>query len=585
MEIALKETHLIGTPISPGIAIGHLVFSRLSEDAIFEKSIAATDIEQELQRYRRALDLGKRDLEKLQLLFQQSERGEGAAILEAHLQLLNDPVITCEIEQDIRLLQKNAEFVLQKTIHKYKKKFNSIPDAFFRERFYDLQAIVRRILDCLKGKMKSSCEGIKNGVVYNRELSVVDLTEASIGQAQAFITEVNGVTSHAAIAAKAKGIPFITSIVQADLEMVAGNGSIIIVDGNTGDVFIDPSDETFAHYTQKLNSQTATEAFEIPLDAAILPAETYDGYRIRLSANIEMPTEVKSLHSYGVDGVGLFRSEYAFLAHAHFPTQEEQFHIYKEAVDRMNGLPIVIRVFDLGGDKYLLGQMSSSESNPFLGCRAIRLLLREKDLFKDQLKAILRASNYGDVSIMLPMISSLAELLEAKELLHVAHQEAEREFGIPIKGVRVGCMIEVPSAGLITDILAEECDFLSIGTNDLVQYTLAVDRGNHALNNLYTPTHPSVIRLIKLIVCEANCYNIPVSICGEIAANPKFTALLLGLGVHELSVSLRQIGTIKDAIRSTNIVEAVQLADKALTLTSAQEVEELLDESFGVKLK
>ncbi|MGZ3633186.1 MAG: phosphoenolpyruvate--protein phosphotransferase, partial [Parachlamydiaceae bacterium] len=310
---------------------------------------------------------------------------------------------------------------------------------------------------------------------------------------------------------------------------------------------------------------------------ALLRAETYDGYTVKLSANVEMASEVKALHQHGGNGVGLFRSEYAFLSHASFPTQEEQYRIYKEAVESMHGLPIVIRAFDLGGDKYLLGQKIPFESNPFLGCRAIRFLLKEKELFKEQLKAILRASNYGDVSLMLPMISSLAELQESKELLLLVQKEIEYEHRISVKGIRVGCMIEVPSAALITDLLAKECDFLSIGTNDLVQYALAVDRGNHALSHLYAATDPSIIRLIKLIVCEAHACGIPVSICGEVAANPKFTALLLGLGVHELSVSIRKIPLIKEAIRNTSIIEAIQLAEKALTLSTSGEVEALLE--------
>lgn len=577
MQITNDRQELLfkGVPISPGIAIGPLFFCHFADESIIERHIAKKDIEKEIQRYRDALGKGKKDLEKLLKLSENKEMDESAVILEAHLQLLQDTVITQEIERGIFENRRNAEFVLQETLNKYKKKFNSIPNDYFRERFYDLQAIIRRVLDCLKGEIKVSYSGAKDGIVCSRELSVVDFTEASISSAQAFITEVNGATSHAAIVAKAKGIPFVTSLAYAEVEHAAKPTSITIVDGNTGDVYFNPSIETLERYRILLSSARCP-IHEVGCKNSTLPAETFDGYKVRLSANIEMADEVKLLHAHGGGGVGLFRSEYAFLSHLDFPSEEDQYQIYKEAVDSMYGLPIVIRAFDLGGDKYFLSQKIPFENNPFLGCRAIRFLLRERELFKMQLKAILRASVCGDLSVMLPMISSLAELLETKEILHFAQQEVEAEHGITLKPIRIGCMIEVPSAALIADLLAKECDFLSIGTNDLVQYALAVDRGNQALSGLYAPSHPSIIRLIKLIVTEANNCGIPVSICGEVAANSKFTALLLGLGVHELSVSLRHIGTIKNAVRSTSIVKAVQLAETALTLTSVEDIEALL---------
>lgn len=576
MEITLKEIHIKGTPVSSGVAIGQLFFCRFSEDPIFEKHIAENEIEGELQRYRDALNRSKGDLEKLHIVLENEKINEGKAILEAHLQLLQDPVINEEIEQEIRVSQKNAEYVLQCALQRYKKKFSSLPLPFFRERFYDLQAIARRILDCLKGESKVSYPLVKTGILYARELSFVDLTEASVSHAKAFMTEVNGSTSHAAIAAKAKGVPFVTSVSYEKMEEVIDYNSVVIVDGNTGDIFINPSTETLAHYSSLINAKV-DEVLNQTSSNFSFPAETYDGCPIRLSANIEIAAEAKQLHSHGGSGVGLFRSEYAFLSHDDFPTEDEQFLTYKEAVECMAGLPIVIRAFDLGGDKYLLGQNIPFENNPFLGCRAIRFLLQEEELFKIQLRAILRASLYGDLSIMLPMISSLAELIKTKEIIKSVHAEIESTYHITLKPIRLGCMIEVPSAALIADLLAKECDFLSIGTNDLVQYVLAVDRGNHALSKMYSPAHPSIIRLIKLIVAEANCCSIPVSICGEVAANPKFTALLLGLGVHELSVSLRHISTIKAAIRNTSIVDAYLLAEKALKLSTVEEIESLLE--------
>jgi phosphotransferase system enzyme I (PtsI) len=275
----------------------------------------------------------------------------------------------------------------------------------------------------------------------------------------------------------------------------------------------------------------------------------------------------------------LFRSEHVFMSNDRFPTEEEQFEIYRGIVERMNGLPIVIRTFDIGADKQIANHNLPKEINPYLGCRAIRFLLREPSIFRAQLRAILRASLFGNVSLMFPMISSLSELLEAKALVKETRKELESE-GLKLEPMRIGCMIEVPSAALISDLLAKECDFLSIGTNDLVQYALAVDRDNHMMSSLYSPTHPSVLRLIKIIVTEANRHGIPVTVCGEIASDPRFTPLLLGLGVHELSVAARYIPIVKNAIRNTSIVAASLLADKAMSLSTADEIDQLLNEEY-----
>lgn len=575
MKRTQEEILLKGSSISPGIAIGSLFFCRLTTAPIVERAIHTNEIETELQRYRSAIKQARENLESLKYLLKKGQIEENTAILEAHLQLLQDPVIVDDIENEIRNLKKNAEFVLQKTVRHYRKKFNAISDAFFRERFSDLQAIVRRILDCLKGEPKVSKNEPQGAVVYARELSVVDFTESSIGSAQAFITEVNGATSHAAIATKARGIPFITSISYEVIEPFANSETVVIVDGYTGDLVINPKKETLLRYSSQAYDLENPKRKKKKLVVAETSA-TYNGSTMRLSANAETANEARQLYADGVGSIGLFRSEFAFLSHNNLPCEEEQFQNYKNVGEAMCGLPVVIRAFDLGGDKYLLGHKTSFESNPFLGCRGIRLLLRERELFKTQLKAILRASAYGSLSLVLPMISSLEELLEAKEILNDSRRELEKEQKTVFPEIRVGCMVEVPSAALITDALAKECDFFSIGTNDLVQYTLAIDRGNHVLNNLYTSIHPSIIRLIKQIVLEATAAGISVSVCGEMAANPEFTPLLMGLGVQELSVSRLSIPSIRAAIAATDLHEARALASQALMKGRAAEVAELL---------
>ena len=577
MKVKTQELYLKGTPICRGIAIGKAFFFTFIEDEIPEFSIQNTDVESEIQRYRHAVHRGREDILRLQKQLEHEKILEGAAILDAHLQMMQDPLLTSNVEKEIRRSRKNAEFVFQTIIKEYQKRFSTMADPFFRERFKDVQDISRRVLGYLRESVRVSLADIPpDSIIFARELSAADVAEANACSVAAFVAESGGTTSHAAIVAKAKGIPLVTSVHFESIESFQQN--TVIVDGRTGDVILHPTSETLAKY-MLLKDQLGNHLDNLHKIGAV-EAETYDGYKMRLSANIEMANELDLLHKYGGNGVGLFRSEYIFLSNENFPTEEEQFTIYKRIVEKMKGLPIVIRTFDLGGDKYMPSQHIPQENNPFLGCRAIRFLLRERDIFKAQLRAILRASAFGDVSVMFPMVSALSELVEAKSLIKEVQEELELSGEAKFKPIRIGCMIEVPSAAIIADLLAKECDFLSIGTNDLVQYSLAVDRGNHAMSGLYTPTHPSVIRLIKLVVSEANHQGIPVTVCGEIAADPRFTPLLLGLGIHELSVASRYIPIVKNAIRNTSIVRASKLAEKALSLATAFEIQELLSQEY-----
>lgn len=577
MTVQTSETLLVGTPICRGIAIGHPFFFTLTEEIVPEYPIALDAIESEIDRYRHAVRLGCEDIKCLQINLQAECVLDGAAILEAHLEIMQDPILTTNVEGLIRKIGKNADYIFHSVIKKYQKKFDSIADPFFRERFKDLQDISRRILGHLRNGAQAYLADIpEESIVFASDLTTIDTVEAKHGHVMAFVTKFGGATSHAAIVAKAKGIPYVSSV-NFDSVNVEKDGWVI-VDGRTGEIIINPSLETLTKY-KKLRDQLHFH-LENLTQKGKLEAETYDGYRVRLSANIERVGELEMLHQFGGNGVGLLRTESPFLAKETFPSEEEQFLIYSHFVQRMNGLPIAIRTFDLGGDKYLRNQQKNDECNPFLGCRAIRFSLRERNIFKSQLRAILRASVFGDVSIMFPMVSSLSELLEAKAVLQEAREELLAK-GEPIAHrLPVGCMIEVPSAAMIVDLIAKECDFLSIGTNDLVQYTLAVDRNNHALSSLYTPTNPSILRLIRLVVSEANHHGIPVAVCGEVAADPRFTPLLLGLGVHELSVASRYLPTIKNAIRNLSIVSAAKLADQALSLSSTAEIEQLINQEY-----
>lgn len=578
MNLQDQEVLIRGTPICRGIAIGRPFFIQFVEKTIPEVAVASQEIESEIARYQKAVVQGREEIQQLQRRLLNERISDGVDILDSHLQMMNDPLLTTHVEAEIRKTHKNAEHVFYSLVKECQRKFDSIADPFFQERFREIQEIYRRVLRHLRNDEQAHFSDLPgDSIIFSQDITALDTAEADNHRIAAFITKSGGAASHAAIVARAKGIPYVSNI---DLELSSvSRESLVIVDGRTGDVIINPLPETIAKYL-KLRDRLSMH-FQSLTNKGGLESETYDGYKVELSANIEMSSELDMLHQFGGSGVGLFRTESTFLSRETFPSEEEQFATYRHFVEKMRGLPIVIRTFDLGGDKNLAGKKNYvPECNPFLGCRAIRFSLGEQEIFKVQLRAILRASAYGDVRIMFPMVSALSELLEAKAILEDVKQDLKRK-GIPMAdNVRVGCMIEVPSAAMTADLLAKECDFLSIGTNDLVQYALAVDRSNNALSHLYTPTHPSILRLIRLVVSEANHHNIPVTVCGEVAADPRFTSLLLGLGVHELSVASRYLPVIKNAIRNTSIVTASKLAEHALTLSTAAAIEELITKEY-----
>lgn len=573
MHTKAQEITLHGLPLSHGIAIGIPHFFSYHEDEVPEYSIEPESIQSEIQRYRLSLEACRKDLRRLQIQMDTEGAIEASTILDTHLQIMRDPLLTEMVEDEIRKIKRNAEFVFHKLVDAYNKRFQAITDPFFRERSKDLKDIARRIMGDLKQCMRHSFADIPaNSIVILHDLASSDAAEAKSETIGAFVAAIGTPTSHAAIVAKAKGIPYVANFDIARIE--AAKNQVIIVDGRTGDVILDPSPKTLKYYKALQNDLSLQ--YELLEKTASLEASTTDGHRIKLSANVEMVSELEKLHHYGSDGIGLFRSEYIFLTKQSFPEEEEQFVIYKKITEKMGKLPVVIRSFDVGGDKNVFHERVKHEINPYMGCRAIRFLLKEREIFKTQLRAIIRAAEYGNVSILFPMISCLGELLETKLLIKEVKEELIEKGLYSGKKIPIGCMIEVPSAAIITDHLAEECDFLSIGTNDLVQYSLAADRGNQALSELYSPTHPGILRLIQMVVVKAKEHNTPVAVCGEVAADPRFTQLLIGLGVDELSVSPRYIPVIKQAIRSCTIVDAVNFANQALKLKTAAHVDQFL---------
>jgi len=579
LKLKQKELLIRGTPISHGIAIGKLAAFTHEQKTIPEREIHPKAVSKELKRYEKALSFTKKDLRRLKKLLEMDNSHEAAAILETHLQLLDDPMLVTEVKDQISASRKNAEFVFSGFLQKTQKRFDEIQDLFFRERGCDLLDISRRVLEHLGCSERASLASAPpNTIVFAHEISASDVAEANLRHIGAIITLEGSPTTHAAIVAKAKGIPYIANVSSDVID--GAMGTEVIVDARLGDLILHPSKKTLAKYRKA--RQQITDSFQELEKICSLQTETYDGYRVGLMANIEMVNEIERLHDYGCSGVGLFRSEYIYLAKQRFPSEEEQFVIYSQIVNAMKGLPIVIRTFDVGGDKLTVKEQASHKGNPYLGCRAIRFLLQKPEIFRAQIRAILRASERGNVSIMFPMITDLSELIEAKELIAEVQNELCHRGNFIEDKVRIGCMIEVPSAAMISDHLAKECDFIAIGTNDLVQYLLAVDRSNQAVNQLYTPMHPALIRMIKLIVGQAGEHGVPVGVCGEIAGDPRFTPLLIGLGVSELSVSLRNLPLIKKVIRHISVVDCHSLVEKVERLSSPAEIQDLLNQEFQV---
>lgn len=572
-----KELCLQGYPICPGVAIAPAFFFTVAEENVPEFSVPRHLIDDEVSRYYSALKNSRRDLLSLQKRLQKEGGVEAAEILGSHLEIMRDPMMTVEMEEAIRKRGKNTEYVFKTVLGEYEKKFNKIPDEFFRERVKDFQDISRRIIGHLRKNERCTLTELAiKSIVFAHELSPSDTAEANTEVIEAFVTRSGAETSHVAIMARAKGIPFVSNVDFPDLTLSVPRS--VIVDGRSGRVIINPSKDTIRHF--KSEQKKLKIKVRCLQKSGVLEAVTLDGHKICLSANIEMFNELSQLHDCGGEGVGLFRTEYLFLANECFPSEEEQFLVYRSLVEKVEGHSSVIRIFDIGGDKLGNFHMSRYEKNPNLGCRAIRLMLKERALFKTQIRAILRASAFGQVSILFPMISGIVELREAKEVVEEAKAELLKQ-GIPFaRNIPIGCMVEVPSAAIIADILVKECDFLSIGTNDLVQYCLAVDRGNPSMRYLYTPAHPSIIRMIKFVVDEGKKAGKPVSVCGEIAADPRFTILLLGLLVQELSLSSPALPVVKNVIRRLSLAEAKKVTSDILNCATPPEIEALLDSSY-----
>lgn len=579
----LEEILIRGFPVSDGIAIGTPFFLNPIEEKTPEFSISLKEVDDEIERYRSALFSSREDLHQLRNNLAEEVSEDAATIIETHIHMLNDPLMTDHMEDKIRNKLQNSESVFKSVITDYEKRFSQNPNPFFQERLVDVMDLANRVLGHLCPTQGHSLLNVPfNSIVFAKELIPSHTASAESSRVSAFVTQSGGGNSHAALIARAKGIPYIACVDVGSLQNISAR--CVIIDGQAGEIIFNPKRETLEKYKQR-HTRLKT-SYQILQKELQYDSETIDGCSIQIFANIGNIGDLENLEQYGPDGIGLFRSEYLFFQHRHLISSEEgQYESYVQMIQTVGDMPIVIRAFDVGGDKNPeLFPDAEKEPNPVLGCRGIRFLLRYPAIFKTQLRAILRAAVHGDVRILLPLISDIGELEASKAVIAEVSQELRRE-GIAFKSnVPVGCMIEVPSAVLICDVLAKNCDFLSIGTNDLVQYTLGIDRSNPAMSDFCYPAHPSVLRMIKMVNTEAKRYGKTVTICGEIASNPLFVPLLLGLGVDQLSCSPRYIPIVKRAIRQTTLISAYELAQQILQLNSTAEVSRVLLEAYNKSL-
>ncbi|MED4783689.1 phosphoenolpyruvate--protein phosphotransferase [Brevibacillus choshinensis] len=563
-----------GIPVSAGIAIAPIV--RLSQDQpiVQEVAISSSDIRQEQSRLAHSIELARDQLEQLRQQTEDTLGSEKAAILSAHLAFLDDPAFAGEMNSVIESQLLSASAAVQQVSDQFISLFESMDDAYMRERADDIRDVSRRIIRNLSGNEQSVSFPEEPFILVAVDVTPSETLQLPIQHVRGIATVKGGATSHAAILARSLGIPAVMGIGEQLLFEVE-YGTMLILDGTSGELFPDPDGEALTRYQEKAAlEQIQRQAYEAMKD---LPSETLDGHRVHLMANMAVPEEADALVASGVEGIGLFRSEFLFMDRSTLPDEEEQFQAYKRVAIAFGEKPVIIRTLDVGGDKHLPALDLDQEENPFLGFRAIRISLARPELFRVQLRALLRASAYGHLLIMFPMISHLEQLREAKIILEETKTELRAEDVAFDENIAIGMMMEIPGACLQADAFAKEVQFFSIGTNDLVQYTLAVDRMNAHIADLYSYYHPAVLRLISHVIDASHRAGIWTGLCGEMAGDPLATELLLGMGLDEFSGAASVMPKVKERIRATTREQAKRTADHALTLSTVEDVVSFLN--------
>ncbi|WP_043430816.1 phosphoenolpyruvate--protein phosphotransferase [Cystobacter fuscus] len=565
---------LKGIGASPGVAVGHAYILDRKRVRTPKLRLAEAEVDPERMRMKTALELSDQQLSDLKEQISHSEGPEHALILEAHRLMLHDPMFIDEVNRLIVEDRINAEWAVRRVARKLKHLFDNIPDEYFRERRSDVEYVADRVVRNLLGQVVDEEVAVpENAVVVAHDLSPADAALlARSGQVAGFVTDLGGQTSHTAIVARARSIPAVLGAGRASEQISPGD--LVALDGQRGILLVNPSEAQLAQFHETMRRYQESEARA--LEAKDLPAQSTDGFRIRLVGNIEFPEELPALLSHGAEGIGLYRTEFMFLDRKEAPSEEEQYRAYRQVLEAMEGRPVTIRTLDLGGDKVPGKGKHEKEPNPAMGLRAIRYCLANRELFRVQLRALLRASVHGHMRLMFPLISGMSELREARSELEACRTELGRA-GVPLgKRIPIGIMVETPSAALIADRLAQEADFFSVGTNDLIQYSMAIDRQNRDVAYLYKPLHLSVLRSLRNIVAAARDARIPVAMCGEMAGDSVYALVLLALGFDELSMTAGQIPTVKSILRQSNRAEAQKLLDEAMELTTAEEIERFI---------
>jgi len=571
-----------GIAASPGIAMGKVYILEKEDLPILKYKIKKEQVEKEIERFKEAVEESKKQLEEIKERVKKKIGIRESYIFQAHLSILEDPLLIDSTIERIKKERLNAETSLRNTFKAFPKKFASAQAGFIQERFRDVEDIGERILRNLLNKPTFTLSHLEESIIIVAyDLAPSDTASMQKGKILGFATDIGGRTSHTAIMARSLEIPAVVGM--GDITQKVKPGSIIILDGNTGRVIINPTPSQIEKYQKE---EEEFFSYKKKLEALkTLPAQTLDGREIELGVNIAGSEEIDIALKDGAEGVGLFRTEYLYMNRTTLPSEEEQLKAYKTVAHKTTPNTVIIRTLDLGGDKFISHFPVPKQINPFMGWRAIRLCLERVDIFKVQLRAILRASQFGKVKIMYPMISGIEEIRKADQILSEVKEELKKDGLSFAEDIEVGAMIEIPSAAIIADLMAKEVDFFSLGTNDLIQYSLAVDRVNEKVAYLYQPLHPTILRLVDNIVKCAHRENIWVGACGEMSSDPLFALILLGLGVDEFSVSPTSLLEIKKVIRGIRWEETEEIASKLLKLSTSYEARRFAQRRLSKKIK
>ena len=581
---AKSELVIQGFAASKGIAYGQVFLYLQSELEIPRYTVEPDKRVAEVARFEQALVVTRQQISQIQAQVTKNLSEEEALIFDAHQMVIEDQALIGETIRDFQSSGLNIETCFNTVAQRYIQAFSEIDDEYLRERAADIKDVTKRVLHVLLGQAATNLtELVEKRIIVAHDISPSEAAGIDRSAALGFVTDAGSRTSHAVIVARSMKIPAVVGV--RDLTIKVKNGDWLMVDGYDGVVIVNPTEQTLFRYGK---IQKAKQSFESRLMTVNdLAAETIDGVAVTLRANIEKPDEVAQVKQYRADGVGLYRTEFLFLSAEKIPTEEQQYAAYREIVAGLAPATVTIRTLDVGGDKPLPGDphLIGPEANPFMGFRAIRMCLENPELFKDQLRAILRASAHGRVELMYPMISGGEELDRANALLAEAKAELKQRGQAFDEKMRAGTMIEIPSAAIASDLLAEKCDFFSIGTNDLIQYLLAIDRGNNRIAHLYDPSHPAVLRLLRQVVDAGHARKLKVSVCGEMAGDPVYVPLLLGLGVDELSMTPTLLPAVKFIIRAMKMSDAKKLAKEALAQTDPKKTYALVEAFYQERMK